>query len=391
MRVLLVNKYWYLRGGTERVLFLTKKILEEAGHEVHIFGMHHEKNTVGDRYFADFVDLGTFSLSAIGKSIYNREAKQKFAEVLDEVQPDVVHFHNVYHQLSFSLLDALKGRHVRTVMTLHDYKMLSPNYTLFHHGKIDDGSLGRKYYRCLLNNCMESYGKSVVATIETYLRAVKGWQRQIDRYIAPSVFMKDLCVKAGWNEAAIKVVPNPIDIEVFPSHSRDGGYVAYIGRLSEEKGIETYVAAAKELPQIPFRIVGDGPLKKSLETYVVKEKIKNITFDGWVSGKELVTRMQEARIIVVPSVWYENCPLSMLEAMGAGRVVIGSDIGGITEHLPAELLVPPGDPRMLAKHVASWYSCSSQKRAFMGRRLQKRVAKKHSIKRYTEALMRVYT
>jgi glycosyltransferase involved in cell wall biosynthesis len=390
MKILLVNKYWYLRGGTERVVFLTKKLLEEAGHTVEIFGMHHPKNTIQNEHFIDYIDYKKPSLRAALKSIYNTDARDKFKALVEEFQPDVVHLHNMYHQLSFSLLDVLKKKKIHTVMTLHDYKMLSPNYTLFHHGNIDVDSLGKKYYSCVLNNCMESIGKSFASTVEAYFRKWKKWQGAIDHYISPSVFMKDLCVKAGWNAEQIKVVPNPIDLTTYTVSKKEGEYVAYIGRISKEKGIDILLKAAKQTPDISYRIVGDGPEKNTLETYVKNQNIKNVVFDGWQSGKKLADLIDNARIIVVPSVWYENCPLSILETMAVGKIIIGSDIGGISELLPKHLLVHPKDVGDLVKLIQSWYGSSSQKRREEGSFLAQKVLKRHATAGYVKDIIKVY-
>ena len=142
MKVLLVNKYWYIRGGAERMVFVTKELLEKAGHEVEIFGMNHPDNIFSNDYFVDYLDYrkskGIKKIKSVCKTIYNKQAKENFARLVKDFRPDVVHFHNIYHQLSFSLLEVTKAQKIPTVMTLHDYKMISPNYSLYHHNKIDD-------------------------------------------------------------------------------------------------------------------------------------------------------------------------------------------------------------------------------------------------------------
>ena len=170
MKILLVNKYWYARGGAERVVFLTKRVLEDAGHTVEVFGMKQKKNTLENEYFIDTIDYATGSWMArimYGiKSIYNVDAKKRFAKLVDDFAPDVIHFHNIYHQLSYALLDVVRAKNIPSVMTLHDYKMLSPNYTLFHHNTIDTSMLGGKYYRCLLHNAMGSWARSFFVMCE---------------------------------------------------------------------------------------------------------------------------------------------------------------------------------------------------------------------------------
>ncbi len=395
MKILLVNKYWYHRGGTERVVFLTKQLLEQAGHRVELFGMHHPANEINNKYFVDYVDVHQLHLKqklrAAKNTLYHAEAKQQFSDLVDAFQPDVVHLHNIYHQLSFSLLDVTKKRGIRTVMTLHDYHLLSPNYTLFHHGKIDEHTIGKNAYRCILYNAMESFPISVLATIEFYYRQIKKYHTAVDYYIAPSQFMKDMCVRAGWKEERIRVIPNPIDTTDYTPSKTAGSFVTYIGRISKEKGVNILLQAAKQTPQIPYRIIGDGKEKQLLEQYVKKEGMTNVQWYSWQQGDALRRLMNEARIVVAPSLWYENCPLSILEAMSLGKVVIGSNLGGITELLPPELVVPPGDPTALAATISLWYSRSSKERQQIGKQLRQQVEKHHTFAAYQQALLQVYT
>ncbi|MBU0660956.1 glycosyltransferase [Patescibacteria group bacterium] len=392
MKILLVNKYWYIRGGAERVLFDTKELLENAGHEVFIFGMHHPKNTIDEKQFSAYIDyasLGFFGkISAGWKSIYNKEAKKKFAAYIEQVQPDVVHVHNIYHQLSFSLLDVVKEKCIPSVMTLHDYKMISPNYRLFHHGAIEKQMIGKKYYRCLLGNCMESLGQSFFAMIEAYVRVWKKWHQVIDAYIAPSQFMKDISVTGGLSEENINVIPNAVDIGELATKEKK--YVAYVGRLSKEKGIHVLLAAAKETPDISYIIVGTGPEEKKIKAYIQKEQLENVSLVGWQTGKQLEQYIDKASLLVVPSIWYENCPLSILEAHAKGKIVIGADIGGISELVSKELLCEAGDSHALAEKVKLWYSRSSKEKQIMQNSIYKETKKKYNKENYLHALEVVY-
>ena len=154
-------------------------------------------------------------------------------------------------------LEVLKEKKIRTVMTLHDYKLISPNYNLYHHGKIAEEAMGGKYYRCLVNNCMERWGESFIATIEAYFLRWNKFLSAIDWYLSPSRFLKDKFVQAGFPASKITVVPNPIEINLDQPYT-EGDYITYIGRVAAEKGLEFLLQAAKQLPDLKFRIVGDG-------------------------------------------------------------------------------------------------------------------------------------
>lgn len=394
MKILLVNKYWYLKGGTERALFLTKQLLEESGHTVEIFGMKSEQNIFDRDFFVPEVDYEAVSgfekLRAARNTIFNTDAKAKFKQVILNFRPDIIHFHNIYHQLSFSLVEGAFELQVPMVLTLHDYKMFSPNYTMFHHGEIDESALGGQYYRCLLNNCMESFPKSVVATAEAYYREYLGIQGKIDRYIAPSNFVKDIAVRSGWKENSLEILANPIESKIFDVY-REGDYVAYTGRLSEEKGVEFLIAAAKETPEIDYAIAGAGPSEVALRELVLKLELKNVRFVGWLDGEELFRFIGEARCLVVPSVWYENYPYSILRPQQIGKVVLGSRIGGIPEMLPENCLFEPKNVKDMVEKIRFWYNAPQEERVNLAAYFQKQVAEKNSPSLYLEKLLSVYT
>ena len=394
MRVALVNKFWFQKGGTERVLFLTKQLLENAGHEVCTFGMQDDRNRVENKYYVPHVSYenakGLKRISAGLNAIYNRDAKKRFASFLDEYKPDVIHIHNIYHQLSFSIFDAAKKRGIPIVMTLHDYKMMSPNYMLYHHGKIDESMIGGSYYRCLLNNCMGSIGQSLVATVEAHVRAWWGYAGAVSAYICPSEFVKSMAVRAGIDESRMHVVRNPVENNMSIDTSDNGQYVAYIGRLSEEKGLYTFLDAAKALPDIPHRIIGDGPQKNELEEYVKTNNMQNVSFTGFLSGDALSAAIQSARIVVVPSTWYEVAGLSMLEAILSGKIVIASDIGAIPESIPEELLFPSGNSKVLAIKIDEWYTAPKARRDAQVLVCQQVIAGRHTPSIYVNQLVSLY-
>ncbi|HAT03349.1 MAG TPA: hypothetical protein DCS29_01040 [Candidatus Magasanikbacteria bacterium] len=389
MKVLLVNKYWYIRGGAERVVFATKKLLEEHGHEVQIFGMKHPENTIENDYFIDFIDYsqvrGLGRVRDALKSIYNVDAKNKFRKLVEDFGPEVIHIHNIYHQLSFSLLDVVQEKGIPCVMTLHDYKMISPNYNLFHHGKIDESCCGSHYYRCLLNNCMEHGGESIIATGEACVRAWKKWARAIDTYISPSNFLKEKFVSCGF-ERDIHVIHNPFDFNPQEVGVVPGRGVLYIGRLGQEKGVLLLPEIAKKTPHITYTVVGDGPLKKQLEDLA----IPNIVYVGYTSGKELDTIMCNARVVVVPSQWYENYPLSILEAKAYGKPVVASRIGGVVEMLPQHMLCDPANVDEFSQTIEMWYNADDRELVKVGRDLQTQVQEQNNGEAYYTQLVSIY-
>jgi len=392
MRIVLVNKYWYVRGGSERVLFITKQLLEQAGHKVEIFGMKHEKNIFENEYFVENVDYKKMGLLEkifhTSDFIFNKEAKAKFKKLLADFQPDVVHFHNIYHQLSFSLVEAAEELHIPMVMTMHDYKMLSPNYNLFHHGKIDESCLGGNYYRCFLNNCMENRGESFLVTLEAYRRQTRKYQEKIAAYISPSTFLKNLCLKAGWKNDTVQVIPNPL--ETHEVQWQEGEYIAYAGRLSPEKGVSVLLDAAAKTPDISYKIAGTGPEEETLRNKAKKLALKNIEFVGWLTETNMYNFLQQARLVIQPSLWYENYPYSILEAKALGKIVLGSRLGGIPELLSEDCLFRANQPSDLANLVKKWYHTPLATRQERGLELQKQVREINNPEIYLQKILDVY-
>ncbi len=394
MRILIVNKYWYARGGAEVVAMMTRDLLEKAGHTTAVFTMQHPKNTVQSTLFPPEID---YKKDSFGKKIKNSlkmisntEAQDLFEKMVLEFKPDVVHFHNIYHQLSFSLLEVTKKHSIPSVMTLHDYKLISPNYSLFHHGKIDVSMLGKKYYRCVLNNCMESLPQSVLATVEAYYRQAKGFHAMIDQYISPSQFVKKLFVQSGFSSQHISVVHNPVRQLDKHIPMKDEGYVAFIGRLSKEKGLFVLLESARLNPDIAYKLVGTGPEEQALKQYVEKNKMHNVIFEGWQTGTNLEQLYAGARMLVVPSIWYENAPLGILEAKAKGKIVIGSKIGGIPEMLSKEFLFSPGNAQELAEKTRHWYTIDAKSREEVGMLFQKQVKYENDPGNYVKELEKIY-
>jgi glycosyltransferase involved in cell wall biosynthesis len=352
-------------------------------------------NMFENEFFVPHIDYekvtGIQKIRAGIKSIYNAEARKKFGAFLDFYKPEIIHAHNIYHQLSFSILDEAFKRSIPVVMTLHDYKMMSPNYRLFHHGKTDMSMLGGAYYRCLLNNCGESFSRSLMLTSEAYLRKWKKYQEKISFFIAPSNWMKEIAVRSKIPESKVKIIPNPIRLsKVELADVPDKGYVLYFGRFSEEKGLMTLLETAKETPEISYHLVGDGSLRPHLEKYIENHKLSNVKLFSFQSGNTLVDTIKGARFTVLPAIWPENSPTSIIRSIGNSRMVIGTNVGGIPEILPKSMLVSPNNSEALAQMIREWYNASLLKRTEAVKQLQKNIVKKHAPEHYYSLLLQCY-
>jgi glycosyltransferase involved in cell wall biosynthesis len=339
MKVLMANKYFYLKGGSERVFFNDAALLEEMGDQVIFFSMKDEKNRSSpwSDYFVEAIAYEEKAglketISRAARIIYSFEARRKLDRLIDREKPDIAHLHNIHHQLSPSIIHALKKRKIPVVMTLHDYKMVCPVYTMLRRGHPCEECSGGKYYRCLANRCTKgSYSKSLINTIEMYLhhRVMKIYDL-VDVFIAPSKFLRDKMISMGLKG---KIVHQPYLMDTggyIPAYGASADSLCYFGRLSPEKGLMTLIKAMEGM-RINLRIIGEGPESDSLQAAVADLELKNVQFAGYRSGESLKEEISDSLAVVVPSEWYENYPCSVLEAFALGKPVIGARIGGIPE------------------------------------------------------------
>ena len=339
MKVLLANKFYYRRGGDCIYMLNLEKLLKAHGHEVAVFAMEYPENldTPWKKYFPQNMS----KLMAFTRPFGAHEVKSTFEKLLDDFKPDVVHLNNVHTQLSPVMAELAHQRGIKVVWTLHDYKLLCPRYDCLKNGNtICETCFSGDKKACLDNKCMKG---SKLASFIGYKEAVT-WNRErleacTDVFICPSQFMADKMVQGGFSKSKMRTLCNFIDVEKCKYAPTDGmdntdpvvlpkkeDYYCFIGRLSHEKGAKTLIEAANQLPY-KLVIIGGGPLMEELKS-VAHTNIKFVGFKQWDDIKQLVGK---ARFSVIPSEWYENNPLSVIEAQCLGTPVLGANIGGIPE------------------------------------------------------------
>lgn len=339
MKILMVNKFLYPNGGSETYIFKLGEYLVSQGHEVQFFGMEHEGRIVGNNVSAYTSSMDFHGGSKLEKmiyplkTIYSVEARKQIRKVLDDFQPTVVHLNNFNYQLTPSIIleivkwRNLKNRECRIVYTAHDGQLVCPNH-LFRNpntNELCEKCLGGHYINCLKGKCIHgSTVKSIVGAIEGFYWKLRGVYRYIDVIICPSDFLK---TRLDTNRDLIGrtvTMRNFIDkVEWKNVEKRD--YVLYFGRYSEEKGINTLVAAIESIPDIPFVFAGAGPLEDKVNDL---SNVKNV---GFKTGEELDNLIREARFSLCPSEVHENCPFSVMESQERGTPVIGVRLGGVPE------------------------------------------------------------
>ncbi|MFH1225808.1 MAG: glycosyltransferase [bacterium] len=404
MKILQINKFFWPRDGATNYFLAVREQLKQHGHEVVDFSMAHPNNLPSPyrQYFVSQVDFNqpqSFlkKIKSAGRIIYSLEAKRKLEELIKKEKPDVAHLHNIYHQLSPSILSVLKKYKIPTVMTLHDYKLICPNYLLFTKGRACERCRGRKYYNAAIHKCVKnSFWRSLIVVLEAYLRPYK----KIDCFIAPSRFMKNKCVEFGVPENKIRYFWHFFDTKQNRSHCEPaeggrrnppqskpsdysgdyylprrqagvahplrqlaeggvaphndilapGNYLLYFGRLSKEKGIDVLLKAIAD-KNVKLKIVGAGPVNPPVGG-------ENVEWLGYKTGEELKNLISGALAVVVPSIWYENASASVFEAMALAKPVIASNIGGLPEMIQTSasrritgLLFKAGDSHDLAEKI----------------------------------------
>ena len=393
MRILLVNKFHYRKGGAETYYLTVGSELERMGHEVAYFSMKHPDNLPceWDKYFVTQREYNNvkYPLKAARDGmalIYSPEAKRNFQALCEEFRPDVVHLNNVHRQITLSILDApyLKENKVPVFYTAHDYVTVCPGYLMLDGGgRVCDACLEDGRYRhCIEGRCVKgSRAKSALAAMEaSFNRAHKSNQR-IDKVIAPSRFMRSKLIEGGWPEDKVIFLQNFADDAILErasevgadSTDRENPYLLFFGRLSIEKGVDTLLrafdAALSNLPRdMRLVVVGDGPDAADFKALASSLGCASrIEFAGYQTGEALQSYVEGASLAISSSKWRENMPYSIVEAFAAGTPVIGTNIGGIPELVnegKTGFICVPGDVPSMANAISRGTSAFLEQSAY---------------------------
>ena len=400
MRILLINKFLYGRGGAEHSTLATGRLLESHGHEVYYWGMVHPENPAypHDECFVPHVDYENLpglrrKLQAALNILWSRHARRKMQALLERIRPDVVHMNNIAHQLSPSFIPLLKSRGIPMVMTLRDYKLVCPSYTMLGRGGLCNRCARGRFYWCFLCRCTKgSYAKSLLNMIEMYLHHCwLGVYELIDEFVAPSRFLARQMAAMGFDRP-IHWLANFVDVDrMEPCYASDGRTLVYVGRLSQEKGLITLLEAAKGL-DVTLKIVGAGPLRRELQRRVFSEGLTNVRLLGYRSGPELHEIIRSATAVVLPSECHENNPRCLIEGFALGKCVIASRIGGMGEvvtHGTTGWLFEAGCVRELRATIRRMlgHPCEAVR---MGRRARRRAVRFHGPDTHYHRLLAIY-
>ncbi len=349
MRVLLVHNRYRTIGGEERHVELLAESLEQVGCYVSTFEAESPSNPPALRRLA----LGlTLPYRPYGARLLERVMKKE--------HPDVVHFHNIYPMLTPAAIRAAYESGAATAATFHNYRFACPSGLLLRKGRLHEDCIDGSSLLCGLRNSRGSIAESVAYGIALEVqRRLRFFDRWLDVFVAPSHFLERMLIRVGYPSSRIRVIAHGIPSNSHPSP--EGSYVFFAGRLSEEKGITTLLDSARQLPETPFVVAGDGPLASILRVNTPA----NLRYVGLISRDEVEVFRRAAALTVVPSWCYEVQPYGVLESYAVGKPVIASRLGALAELVidgVTGLLVEPRSGSQLAAAIRCLTSNFSERR-----------------------------
>jgi glycosyltransferase involved in cell wall biosynthesis len=400
--ILQANKFHYVKGGAERYYLDVSRLLAGRGHDVVPFATMDARNlpTPHARWFVHGVDYrGRLTPSARLReamhAIYSLETTRQVTGLVRETHPDIAHLHNIYHQLSPSLVTALHRLGVPMVQSLHDYKLICPGYLLMTNGEICERCKGGKYFNAVRHRCLlDSYPASIVGWVEASLHATLRTYDKVARFLCPSRFLLDKFAEFGVPREKLVHFPYFLPVDNYTPAYAQSDHFIYLGRLSREKGIATLLEALRERQgtRLTCRIVGEGPLEADLRRRARDWNLPRVEFSGYLQGETLQRAIREAAFTVVPSEWYENLPFAVLESFALGTPVVGARIGGIPEMVvdhETGRTFTSGDAHDLAG-VIDWMEAHPDEAIAMGRRARDVVAAQYAPGPHAEKLEALY-
>lgn len=402
MRVLLCSNFYYRRGGDCAYLLALQQLLERHGHETAVFSMRHPQNLPcpQEEYFVDYLDYTELNQSrnpavaakVLGRSIWSGQAQRNIARLIADWKPDLAHFQNVHAYLTPSILVPLKKAGIPVVWSLHDFKLLCPESHFLSNGRVCEECFGGRFWRCTRNRCKKnSRAASAVASLEAYVHRWRGIGRAVDRFIAPSEFVRHKFVEFGHPASRFAVMPHFLDGNPVAAAGA-GGYGLYAGTLMPFKGVGTLLQALAKVPPHPFHVLGGGEMLDTYRRQAAGLGLSQVVFKGFLAGAELEAELSGAAYAVVPSECYETFSFAAQEPLARGIPVIASDLSALPELVQdgeTGLLFPPGDAEALAERIAR-LSDDAALRDRLGAQARAFIRKKCDAGRYACALLDLY-
>jgi glycosyltransferase involved in cell wall biosynthesis len=340
MKILQVNNQHRVVGGSDIVAANTVELLRGKGHEV--YDLTYDSRHLGPGLKG--------RLRAFAYGLYSSRGCRTLTNAIHTLRPDLVHVHEIYPFFSPWALQACRRAGIPIVMTCHDYRLTCP--TAFHQrkGGVCEMCLGGREYWCALNNCRDNLCESVAYFLRYLVaRKLRLFHDNVTLFVALSEFARRRFIQAGIPAARIEVIPNMVAVPESPKDPAVAGYLAYVGRVSPEKGIDTLLAAARKTA-LPLYLAGGYATVGRVQV----EAPPNVRFLGLLTSAGVADFYRKARVLVLPSECFEGFPLVLAEAMSHGLPVIASRIGGLPDIIEdgvTGLLFEPGNADDLAQKM----------------------------------------
>ena len=380
--VLVIHNHYQQRGGEDTVVGAEVELLRRAGHRV---VQYTRQNAEIFRYGSLRKSLLLFTTSWAGA------AYSDICALIRAEKPDIAHCHNFLPLVSPAAHYACKATGIPVLQTLHNYRLLCPSGTLFQNGRRCSTCRGCSL-RGVLRGCYRHshLQTGVVSLMLAGHHAIRTWERSIDAYVAPSRFCRDTYVQAGWSPAKMYCKPNFLPSDPGPRNA-GGDYALFVGRLSDEKGVRELFEAWRQVPGIPLKVAGDGPLHASLGSLVDRSRLP-IQMLGRLSPQDTIACIKRSRFLIFPSRWHEPFGMGLLEAAACGVPAVASRIGAIPEIVDdghTGLLFDPEDSSELVRQVR-WAWNHPAEMEEMGMAARARYLQFYTAERNYDRLMEIY-
>jgi glycosyltransferase involved in cell wall biosynthesis len=409
MKILYVNNFFSAKGGAESIMVEEAKLMEALGHDVHFFATDRDPYFRAEepytQYFPRHIDFRDThilqKLRSLPQTIVNQEAQTQLVKVLRLMQPDLVHVHNLHYQLTPAILaacDRLRsqgGPSIPMVMTLHDVRLVCPGGTFYNNGQSESLCQTGNPWACLKTRCKNgSLSETLLCFAEYFYSQIFDHYHRIHTFITPSQALKDLMIRKGLPADKLVHINNFLTADAFKIQPQpeNQGYFLYVGRLSQEKGIQYLLNAMAQLPHLNLRIIGTGPYEPDLKQQATELALENVNFLGFLTTEALIEQYQHCIATVLPIVWFEIFGLTIIESFLHGKPVIASELGAIPELIQdgeTGLLTEPGNVSDLALKL-EFLAQNPDLGKRMGQAGRAKVNQEFTPERHQVALMALY-
>lgn len=369
--ILLLHNRYRRSGGEERAVAEIAALLARRGHQVEV--LERSSEAVGRGKAAFGILAGGLDPEAIGAAVR-------------ELRADVVHAHNLHPTLGWRSLAAARAEGARTVLHLHNFRLFCAIGISYRDGASCFRCRGNSTLPGLRLRCRGSLPEAAVYAAGLHRQQPRLYEH-VDQFVTVSESTAGRLRDLGVPASLIATLPNFMPNDAFaPASSAGAGEFALaIGRLTEEKGFDTAISAARAA-EVPLVIAGSGPDEGRLRTLAVGADVR---FAGWLEPAALAELRMRAAVVLAPSRWEEPCPYSVLEALAAGVPVLAADRGGLPELVGEDAVLPAADPGAWAGPLRGLWQDPST-RSERGTAALARARERFGEDRFYEGLMRLY-